>query len=76
MYNIIFLHYRLLVIQLLNNARIEPIPEDVVSLQIIRCDFCKNEIATHDLYKESDIKGTPFLKRVCQKCVILSQQPH
>jgi hypothetical protein len=76
MYNIVFLHYRMLEIQLLNNARIEPIPKDVVSLQIIRCDFCKIELATHNLYKKSDIEDTPFLKRVCQKCVRLSKQPH
>ena len=76
MYNIIFLQYRILEIKLLKKTRIESISPDVVALQIIRCDFCKIELATYDLYKESDIEDTPFLKRVCQKCVRLSEQQH
>ncbi|MFB5599285.1 MAG: hypothetical protein ACE5SW_03530 [Nitrososphaeraceae archaeon] len=52
-----------------NQSRIERISQNVLALEIIKCDLCKKELALFDIYSASEIEETFFLKRACQKCI-------
>ena len=48
------------------------ISEAIRSLSVIACDNCKTEKAMYDVYVESAVVDVKFLRRLCEKCLKLS----
>lgn len=47
---------------------IAPISDSIKKLEVIMCDLCKIEGASHDIYVRG-IEEVAFLKRCCDHCV-------
>jgi hypothetical protein len=47
---------------------INPIPEQVMRLQIISCDICNVGRASYDVFVDGVINEITVLKRCCDKC--------
>ena len=53
---------------------INPIPDQIRRLQIIKCDICKMSTASYDVFVDGIIDKVVVLKRCCNECVKLFSQ--
>ncbi|AIC16916.1 hypothetical protein [Nitrososphaera viennensis] len=52
----------------LDVLKISPISEQVARLQVISCDLCGSQKASHDVYVKGAVEDVPMLKRCCDGC--------